>query len=110
RERFVSEMEVEAGGSASDALLGGTLMVSGRLHLNPANGCPVAVPTVLDKDPADKILCDLEFKDTNDVDRIVLRVGHAHAIGVIDIISNGNTNKVLIPHMQLSIRRGLAGS
>ncbi|MSR64389.1 MAG: hypothetical protein EXS18_01250 [Verrucomicrobiae bacterium] len=107
RERFVAEMDIQAGGDATNGLLDGKLMVSGRLHLNPNTGCPRAIPVKLDKDKLDKQLGDIDFKDSDDTDRIVLRAGHGHAIGVLDIVTDGTTNKVLVPHMQLSIRRSV---
>lgn len=108
RERFVAEMEIESGGNGTNGLLDGKLTVSGRLHLDPVTGCPRAVPVSLDKDKLDKILGDADVKDPADIDPIVLRAGHGHAIGVMDIVTGGTTNNVLVPHMQLSIRRGLS--
>lgn len=107
RERFVAEMRIQPGGNEINGLLGGKLCVAGRLHLNPQDGCPRAVPVELDKDRHDKVLGDRDFKDPDDVEVIVLRAGHAHAIGVMDAVTGGNTNKVLILHLVLSIRRQL---
>jgi len=108
RERFVADLDIQPGGSDSEALLDGKLMVSGRLHLDPATGCPEDVPVRQDKDKLDKILCDRDFKDADDVETLVRRAGHAHGVGVMDVIIGGTTNKVLIPHILLSVRRQLA--
>ena len=109
-ERFVARLVVQPGGNATDALLGGFLTIAGRLHLDPKTGCPRDVATNLDKDRLDKTLGDLDFKeDRNDPDfKIKQRAGHAHGVGVLELVSGGATNTVLVQGTQLSIRRQLA--
>ena len=49
---------------------------------------------------------DIELAPQNDPDPTPLtqRTGLAHLIGIVDLISNGETNNVLVPHGALSIR------
>ena len=83
--------------------------MSGRLHLNPVTGCPEALRISLDRDSADKQLgyADLADKDDPDDVKDVLRAGQAHLIGVLDVVSAGKSEKVLVPFGRLSIRRAL---
>ena len=90
----------------------GFATVAGRLNLNPQTGCPAAVLVTLDRDPSDKLLGYRDLSDKEDPDEVkdVLRAGHAHLIGVLDLVSAGSAEKVLVPLGHLSIRRGSARS
>ena len=107
RERFVTVLDVATLGNGSNGLAGGFLTIAGRLHLNPTNGCPRAV--LVDTDRREDKLCDdrKDVKDTEERDRFKPRAGRGHFIGVLDIISLGKTNTVLVPAGALSINRQL---
>jgi hypothetical protein len=109
RARFVSRFDVNPNGNATDGITGGFATVAGRLNLDPQTGCPHAVRVSLDRDPTDKLFGDLELTSREDIDepRDVLRAGHAHLIGVLDLVSGGKSEKVLMPVGRLSLRRGL---
>src|SRR4030095_8354369 len=109
RAHFVARFEVDANGNATDGIVGGFATVAGRLNLDPQTGCPHAVLIALDKDPSDKLLgnADLSSKDDPEEGKDVLRTGHAHLIGVLDLVSGGTSSKVLVPVGRLSIRRML---
>jgi hypothetical protein len=111
RARFVAQFRVQPNGDATNALLDGFLTVSGRLHLDPTTGCPRAVLVKLDADKTDKSTGDRDVKSSEDKDDDVIRAwrtGRAHVIGVIDLVSGGTTNTVLVPNGHLSLRRELA--
>lgn len=107
RERFVAVLDVATLGNGSNGLDGGFLTVAGRLHLNPTNGCPRTV--LVDTDRHEDKLCGdpKDIKDTEERDRFKPRAGRGHFIGVIDMISLGKTNTVLVPVGALSINRQL---
>ena len=102
--RFVTQLIVNQHGNLS----GGFLTVAGRVHINPITGCPEAVTLSIDKDPADQIFGDLGIlnKDDSDSEKLVKRTGLAHVIGVLDVITGGQTNPILIPYGGLDIRTG----
>jgi len=106
---FVARFDVDENGNATDGIQSGFATVAGRLHLDPQTGCPHAVLISLDKDPNDKLFGDADLSGKDDVDegKDVLRAGHAHLIGVIDLVTAGKSNTVLVPYGQLSIRRPL---
>lgn len=110
RERFVAQFEIQPGGTATDGLLGGYLTIAGRLHLDPETGCPRAVPVKLDKDKLDKSLGDVDVRNgEEDLDDPIfrLRAGRGHGVGVLDVVTGSETNTVLVPNLQISIRRQL---
>lgn len=109
RARFVAQFDINANGNAVNGLLDGFFTVAGRLHLDPATGCPKPVLVSADRDPFDRFFGDKEISRTSDwdSDKLVMRTGLAHLIGVVDTITDGNTNTVLIPYGGLSIRRVL---
>jgi len=106
---FVARFDVDENGNATDGIESGFATVAGRLHLDPQTGCPHAVLITLDKDPNDKLFgnADLSNKDDPEEGKDVLRAGHAHLIGVLDLVSAGKSSTVLVPFGQLSIRRPL---
>jgi len=108
RERFVTRMDVAALGASSNGLAGGFLTVAGRIFLNPTNGCPRAL--LVDTDHRqDKVCGDLPaVKDAEEKDRFRQIAGRGHFIGVIDMVTGGVTNTVLVPDGHLSINRLLA--
>lgn len=109
RARFVAQFDIAANGNETDGLLGGYLTVAGRVHLDPATGCPKPVLVTLDRDRKDRDFGDKEVSGKSDKDEevTIMRAGLAHLIGVIDLVSGGNTNTVLVPFGRLSIRRDL---
>jgi hypothetical protein len=109
RAHFVARFDVAENGNATDGIMDGFATVAGRLNLNPQTGCPAAVLVTLDRDPSDKLLGYKDLSDKDDPEEVkdVLRAGHAHLIGVLDLVSGGNAEKVLVPFGNLSIRRGL---
>ena len=109
RAHFVAVLQVGANGNSTNGLLGGYLTVAGRVHLNPVTGCPEPVLVSLDRDTLDKSDDDIELPAQDDPDSVplILRAGLAHAIGVVDLITDGSTNTVLVPYAGLSIRRDL---
>jgi hypothetical protein len=106
---FVARFDVDENGNATDGIASGFATVAGRLHLDPQTGCPHAVLVSLDKDPNDKLFgdADLSSKDDPEEGKDVLRAGHAHLIGVLDLVSAGKSATVLVPFGKLSIRRPL---
>ena len=102
RERFVAQFVI----NPTNNLVGGFLTVAGRLQLNPTNGCPRAIRVEVDS--KDHWFADGEGRYLDDrKDHDILRAGLAHAIGVVDLIANGTTNTVLLPHVALSVRHEL---
>ena len=99
-ERFVAVFNVQPVGN----LAGGYLTVAGRLHLD-ANGCPVAVLAAQDRNSLDKAMGDEDIvKYTPGKHKgITQRAGQAHFMGVLDVISNGQTNTVLVPTGHLTL-------
>jgi len=93
-ERFVAVFNVEPVGT----LAGGYLTVAGRVHLD-TNGCPTAVLAAEDREPLDKFMGDEDVVNLSPGSHkgITERAGQAHFMGVLDVISNGQTNTVLIP-------------
>lgn len=93
-ERFVAIFDVQPVGD----LAGGYLTVAGRLHLD-TNGCATAVLATQDHDPLDKAMGDQDIvKAANPKSKsITERSGQAHFMGVLDVISDGQTNTVLVP-------------
>jgi hypothetical protein len=102
-ERFVMRMAVNTNGF----LVGGFLTVSGRVFLNPTNGCPRAL--LVDSDRTrDKGLGDAAVKNTDDKVKDKNIAGEAHLIGVANVIfQDGSTNVTLLPFGQLTMRRQL---
>ena len=93
-ERFVAMFNVQPVGN----LAGGYLNVAGRVHLDP-NGCATVVLAAEDRDPMDKFIGDEDIVNRSPGSHkgITQRAGQAHFMGVLDVISNGQTNTVLIP-------------
>ncbi len=93
-ERFVAIFDVQPVGN----LAGGYLTVAGRLHLD-TNGCATAVLAAQDRDPLDKSMGDEDVVKVTPGSHkgITQRSGQAHFMGVLDVISNGQTNTVLVP-------------
>jgi hypothetical protein len=99
-ERFVAVFDVQPVGN----LAGGYLTVAGRLHLD-TNGCATAVLQKQDRDPLDKSMGDQDIvkRTPGNHKGITQRAGQAHFMGVLDVISNGQTNTVLVPTGHLSL-------
>ncbi|HTS18604.1 MAG TPA: hypothetical protein VMP11_13605 [Verrucomicrobiae bacterium] len=104
-ERFVAQFNVVA----TNNLAGGYLTVSGRLHLD-TNGCPTAVAISLNRDKQDGSFGDKDVTDMEQDAKVkdLERAGEAHFIGVLDVISGGETNTWLVPLGHMSFRRELA--
>jgi hypothetical protein len=105
--RFVVEFPINACGDATNGLAGGFLTAAGHLHLFLTNGCPDMVLVSLDKDPLDRLMGNKEINNRIDPDleKLSFRTGLAHVIGLLDVVNDGVTNRILIPHGNLSIRR-----
>jgi hypothetical protein len=109
RARFVGQFQINPTGSVSNSLLGGYMTIAGHVQLNPQTGCPEPVLIKLDRDSLDKDVGNTEVSGKKDPDssKLTLRTGLAHLIGVVDAVTDGNTNTILIPFGHLSIRREL---
>ena len=102
-ERYVMQMGVSTNG----ALVGGFLTVSGRLYLDPTNGCPRTVLVDTDR-KHDRGFGDAALKDVGLKVRDTVTAGDAHLIGVVNgIFVDGTTNTTLLPFGQLTERRQL---
>jgi hypothetical protein len=105
RAQFVATLNLFQTGNAANGLLGGYITIAGRINLNPTNSCPQPV-VVLGPDPFDNV--DVELPPNLDLDRALeSHTGLAHATGDIMIVTGGNTETVLLPEGDLSIRREL---
>jgi hypothetical protein len=105
RAQFVAMMNVFQTGNAINGLQGGYITVAGRLSLNPTNSCPQPA-LVLEKDPTDKV--DAELPAEADPDNgPAYHTGLAHLVGDVMTVTSGQTQTVLLPYGQLSIRREL---
>ncbi len=104
-ERFVMRMQVNTNGF----VLGGFLTVSGRVYLDPTNGCPRAL--LVDSDRShDRGFADAAIKNHDPDSKVKDRniTGEAHLIGVVNVIfEDGSTNVTLLPFGQLTMRRQL---
>lgn len=110
RAHFVARFDVDANGNATNGIVDGFATVAGRLNLDLRTGCPHAVLVTLDRDANDKLRGDGEISSREDLDEAkdsVLRAGHAHLIGVLNLVSQGAPEKVLVPVGRLSLRRSL---
>jgi hypothetical protein len=109
RAHFVAMLQIGTNGNPTNGVLGGYFTIAGRLNLNPTTGCPQPVIVSLDRDPLDRVDGDVELPANQDPDSVPLteRTGLAHLIGVVDLVADGGTNTVLVPHGGLSIRREL---
>lgn len=103
REHFVGLFIVTPGNN----LFGGSLMIAGRLQLNPTNGCPRAIR--MEVDPLDHLFKDMDASNPDNLkDKDILRAGVAHAVGTVNLkFDDGTTNEVLLPFEALSIRHRL---
>lgn len=105
RAQFVTMLSVFQNGDGTNGLLGGYITVAGRLNLNPTTSCPQQV-IVLPFDPFDNV--DVELPPNLDPDRALeSHTGLAHVVGDILVQTGGNTETVLLPDGELSIRREL---
>lgn len=109
RAHFVALLQLGQNGNTTNGLAGGYLTIAGRVNLNPLTGCPEPVFFALDRDGLDRLDGNIELpaKDDPDSERLTVRAGLAHLIGVVDAITDGKTNTVLVPYGGLSIRREL---
>lgn len=110
RAHFVARFDVNANGNATNGIVDGFATVAGRLNLDPQTGCPHAVVVALDRDANDKLRGDGEISSREDVDEAKdsgLRAGHAHLIGVLNLVTGGTPEQVLVPVGRLSLRRNL---
>jgi hypothetical protein len=110
RAHFVTVMQVGQNGNETNGLAGGYFTVAGRVNLNTTTGCPEPVLVMLDRDPLDRLVDDIELPNSDDPDAtpLFVRTGLAHLIGVVDAVTEGTTNTVLLPYGGLSIRRDLS--
>ena len=97
-ERYVAVFNVQPAGN----LASGYLTMAGRVHLD-SNGCATTVLASQDRDPLDKVVGDEDVaKLTRSRPVPTQRSGQAHFIGVLDVISGGQTNTVLIANGHLT--------
>lgn len=104
REHFVGQFTV----ATTSNLLGGTLMIAGRLQLSPTNyECPRAIRFQVDK--LDPLFKDTDGTSPDDLkNRDILRAGVAHAVGTVNLVfDDHSTNQVLFPFIAMSIRHQL---
>jgi len=103
-ERFVAVFDVQPVGS----LAGGYLTMAGRVHLD-TNGCASAVLATEDHDPLDKSMGDQDIMKyvPGKGKGVTQRCGQAHFMGVLDVLSNGQTNTVLVPTGHLTLTSAL---
>jgi hypothetical protein len=109
RAHFVAELQIGTNGNPTNGLLEGYFTVAGRVNLDPTNGCPRPVVVWLDRDALDRLVDNVELPARDDPDSVPLtvRTGLGHLIGVVDAITDGATNTILVPYGGLSIRREL---
>ena len=109
RAHFVAMLQIGQSGKKSNGLLNGYITVAGRVNLNPETGCPEPVHVSLDRDSLDRLDDDKQLPAKDDPDSVPLKVrtGLAHLIGVVDVVTEGTTNTILVPYGGLSIRREL---
>jgi len=109
RAHFVATLQIGSNGNPTNGLVDGYFTVAGRLNLDPTNGCPQPIIVWLDRDPLDRLVDNVELPARDDPDSVPLtvRTGLAHLIGVVDAITDGETNTILVPYGGLSIRREL---
>jgi hypothetical protein len=109
RAHFIAVIPLNVNGNDTNGVAGGYFTVAGRINLNPETGCPQPVLVVLDRDQLDRLVDDVELPSKDDPDSVplIFRTGLAHAIGVVDAVTDGGTNTVLVPYAGLSIRREL---
>lgn len=111
RAHFVALLQFGANGNDTNGVTGGYATVAGRVHLNPVTGCPQPVLVLLDRDPLDKAVDDMELPASLDPDSVplTLRTGLAHLVGDLKATTDGAGHTILIPYGGLSIRRELPG-
>jgi hypothetical protein len=109
RAHFVGVFQLGPNGNSTNGLVSGYFTIAGRVNLDPTNGCPMPVRVLLDRDPLDRLDGDMEIpaKDDPDWTPLTLRTGLAHLVGVVDAVTDGSTNTILVPYAGLSIRREL---
>jgi hypothetical protein len=109
RAHFIAVMELGANGNPTNGVVDGYFTLAGRVNLDPTNGCPRPVEVLLDRDPLDRVDGDVELSANEDRDSepLKLRTGLGHLIGVVDLVTDGSTNTILIAHGAVSIRREL---
>lgn len=105
--RFIARLQILPIGSISNALLNGELTVAGRVHRDSVTGCPAPVPVALDVDRYDQTFLDKTVSNGRDKDTAsaIARTGLAHVIGKLQLVSEWQTNTVLVPAGNFSIRR-----
>lgn len=109
RAHFVAVLQIDQNGNDTNGLAGGYFTIAGRVNLDPVTGCPAPVRVLLDRDALDRLDTDIELPAKDDPDSVPLtvRTGLAHVIGVVDAVTDGGTNTILVPYGALSIRREL---
>jgi hypothetical protein len=109
RAHFVAVVQLAPNGNATNGLVDGYFTIAGRVRLDPTTGCPEPIIYTQDRDPLDGLVHDAEvpIQDDRDSVPLTLRTGLAHAVGVVDAVTDGSTNTILVPFGGLSIRREL---
>jgi hypothetical protein len=99
QERYVAMFNILPMGN----IAGGYLTMAGRAYLD-TNGCVTTVLASKDRNSLDKATGDMDIAKfaSTDGKPSLYRSGQAHFIGLLDVISNGQTNTVLIPSGHLT--------
>lgn len=107
RSHFVAALQINPVGNSTNGLAGGYFTIAGRVSRNLTNGCPQPIVINLDTDSLDRVSGNSEVPAALDKDStpVTQRAGLAHLMGVVDAVTNGNTNTVLVPYGLLSVRR-----
>jgi hypothetical protein len=107
-ERFVALCNIQPVGN----LTGGYLTIAGRFDLD-TSGCAQAVLVTQDRDPFDKVIGDVDVPNldagskSRDREFGTERSGRAHLIGVLNVVSGGQKNAVLLPSGHLTFHQQL---
>ena|ERR1700722_3939177 len=88
-------------------LVGEYVTGTGRIYLNPTNGCAQAVLVDADRRD-DRIFANAAVKDLDAKIKDKNIAGEVHLIGVTNVIfQNGSINVTLLPFGQMTLRRQL---
>lgn len=107
RERYVAHLDVASLGNGSNGLAGGYITIAGRVHLDPATGCPRALRVDTDRRQDNECGDSKAVKDSEDKDPSKFLAGRAHFVGVLDVVTAGTSHTILVPAGALTIRRQL---
>lgn len=107
RERYVAHLDIGSLGNGTNGLTGGYITIAGRVHLDPATGCPRALRVDTDHRQDNECGDPKAVKDSEDKDPSKFLAGRAHFVGVLDVVTAGTSHTILVPAGALTIRRQL---